>query len=80
MSPRVGTHRCVRPGCERYVGKTRLMCYPDWSAIPQAIRDEILRTWDPRGGIRQSPEYFAAVNAALAALGPQQPATDVERP
>ena len=73
MSPRTGAHRCAAPGCQTYVGRTRLMCGRHWTAVPKPLRDEIMRTWDPRGGIRQSDEYHAAVAAARTYLAPPSP-------
>jgi len=74
MAARRMTHRCAgRPGCQTHIGMSRLMCGSCWNAVPKPLRDEIMRTWDPRGGIRQSDEYHTAVTAARKYLAPPSP-------
>jgi hypothetical protein len=36
--------------------------------VPKPLRDAVTDAWNPRSGIRQTPEYHAAVAAARQAL------------
>lgn len=61
------THECANR-CGTYVGVSRLMCRRCWLMVPKPLRDAVTDAWNPRSGIRQTPEYHAAVAAARQAL------------
>jgi hypothetical protein len=68
------THECANR-CGAHVGLGRLMCRHCWFGVPKPLRDAVMAAWDPRGGIRQSPEYHDAVAEARRAIKPPM-ATD----
>ena len=58
---------CRADGCTRPRRPRDLMCKPHWFAVPEPIRRRILAAVRP-GSIRQSDEWIAAVDDAVAAL------------
>ena len=64
---RVGYHRCPVTRCTARVPADRLMCKPDWYAVPRALRDAVWRTWQNGQGAG-TPAHTAAITAAVAAV------------
>jgi hypothetical protein len=56
------THTCHWPGCERPVPPRLWGCKPHWLALPQQLRDLILKTYRPGQEITKTPsrEYIDA--------------------
>lgn len=61
---------CSARRCERSRAAGHLMCRDHWFAVPKEIRDQVLATYRRNAGLRQSPEYFDAITAAIASLEP----------
>lgn len=54
---------CPIPGCDRAVGNGKLMCGPDWSAVPPELQRRVYRTW--RAWLaKRSDANFEAYNDA----------------
>lgn len=58
---------CIAPWCIAARKPQHLMCPACWAQVPQPVQRRVYAAWTP-GSIRQSPEWTAAVDAALACL------------
>jgi hypothetical protein len=63
------THKCPRPGCEKQVSRSRLMCGADWGQVPKPLQREVTVAWDRGRGIF-SDRYAEARQAAIDAVTP----------
>ena len=54
------SHGCHWPGCTREVPPAMWGCYPHWRKLPQNLRNEIWRTFEPGQEVDLSPsgEYL----------------------
>lgn len=61
-------HKCHIPGCSIKVHPTMLMCLPHWDKVPNEIKIEIRKEFNPdqcRGLVRPSRKWLKAARAAI---------------
>lgn len=73
--PQTRPHHCHWTGCGVQVPPAMWGCKKHWFMLPQAIRDEIWRTFKPGQEVSATPsrEYVAAVRKAEAWIGANHP-------
>lgn len=63
---------CPVPGCARTVGRGKLMCGPDWSAVPPDLQRTVYRTYRAwlrdLGDADKMRAYRAAADDAIRAV------------
>lgn len=61
---------CQADTCDSRRRRDQIMCRKHWAAVPRAIQQHVYATYDRAAGIRQSAEWLAAIDAAIASLRP----------
>jgi len=58
--PQTREHHCHWPGCNKQVPPAMWGCVKHWRALPQALRNEVWRTYRPgqEADMRPSHEYL----------------------
>jgi hypothetical protein len=63
---------CHADDCTNHRSRDKLMCRSCWANVPQDIQRAVYDAYDPAAGIRQSPEWAAAAQRAIASLRPAE--------
>jgi len=70
-TPKATDDRSDCPGpCHNLRSRGKLMCRRCWSNVPRDLQRAVYAAYSPRAGIRQSPEWAAAAQAAIASVRP----------
>lgn len=67
----MSAHTCHVSSCVAKVPPRMLMCRPHWRQVPQALKDDVLNTYQQgqeRGDVRPSVVWLKAARAAITAV------------
>ena len=72
MKPMTSRLVCHADDCNNTRRRDQLMCRACWNQVPADLQRAVYAAYDPSAGYRQSPEWAAAAQRAIASLRPEQ--------
>lgn len=72
MKPMSARLICHAEDCTNRRSRGKLMCGSCWNRVPEDIQRAVYAAYDPAAGLRQSPEWAAAAQRAIASLRPAE--------
>jgi len=72
MKPLSPRRVCHADDCNNTRRRDQLMCRACWNRVPLPIQRAVYDAYNPKAGFRQSDEWVAAAERAIASLRPEQ--------